>query len=82
MIEDWRITNQFEYLYKVKLRHIAYQQSSENWEHEHCCFCFDKFSLTIHNALKVGYCTLDQYFWICENCFNDFKSEFEWEIIS
>ena len=32
--------------------------------------------------LHEGYCTLDEYHWIGDKCFNDFKELFEWRIVS
>ena len=30
--------------------------------------------------LHSGYCTIDKYRWICEQCFQDFKDQFEWQV--
>ena len=30
---------------------------------------------------KMEYCTIDNYHWICENCFNDFKDMFKWTVV-
>ena len=30
--------------------------------------------------LTQGYCTADQKYWICEECFNDFKEMFKFEV--
>ena len=38
--------------------------------HEHCSFCWDKVE---ENKDKKHYCTLDNYHWICNDCYNDFK---------
>ena len=82
MNDDWRLTNQMEYLFGVKLKHINFEPLNEKWEHEHCSFCFDKFSKSIEGSLTCGYCTLNEYYWICEKCYNDFINEFSWEIIN
>ena len=47
--------------------------------HTHCEFCWAKFS-TYKEDLKWGYTTYDKRFWICEECFNDFKDRFQWEV--
>ncbi len=73
---DWRITNQANYLKGKKLLHTYYKVTNDNWEHEHCEFCWDK--LTDND---LAFCTLDKYYWICEKCFEDFKDTFEWSII-
>jgi hypothetical protein len=30
--------------------------------------------------LHVGYTTPDEYHWICDSCFNDFREEFGWRV--
>ena len=73
---DWRITNQKEYLYQKRLLHIPYEQPDENWDHDHCAFCWEK----IDKRTPIAYATEDKYHWICEQCYNDFKDMFEWEV--
>lgn len=80
MENDWRITDQEDYLMKVKLKKHSYKRYSETWDHEHCCFCWEKFSENEKDGLTCGYSTLDEENWICEECFNDFKDMFEWEV--
>ena len=75
-INDWRITNQKSYLYQKKLLHIPYEHPNENWDHEHCAFCWEK----IDKNTPIAYATEDRYRWICEQCYNDFKDMFEWEV--
>ncbi|MBR2869699.1 MAG: hypothetical protein IKB88_11645 [Clostridia bacterium] len=41
---DWRILNQQEYLMNAKLKKMQYTKPSEKWDHDHCAFCWDKFS--------------------------------------
>lgn len=78
MREDWRLTNQMEYLYRVKLKKAEFHPTPKN-DHEHCEFCWEKFG-PWEDALQIGYCTLDEYYWICEPCFADFKEKFEWQV--
>lgn len=75
MNDDWRLTNQMNYLYGKKLLHTKYEPYKEGWEHDHCEFCFERIDTTTGNA----YCTEDKYHWICEKCFEDFKDKFHWE---
>ena len=72
---DWRLTNQSNYLSGVKLIYCKYEVVDKNWDHDHCDFCWEKFVEGIY-----GYTTLDKYHWICENCYNDFKERFNWEL--
>jgi hypothetical protein len=79
--DDWRLTNQENYLKGVTLVHRKYNQSIENpnLDHDHCCFCWAKFSLFDDpEFLKEGYATTDGYHWICSQCFEDFKDRFQW----
>lgn len=80
MQDDWRLTNQMKYLHRAKLMRVPFSAALTN-DHEHCEFCWAKFGED-QESLHVGYCTLDKYRWICETCFSDFSSMFEWEIIS
>ncbi len=79
MKDDWRRLGQEEYLKGVKLYYKKYKAYSEKWDHDHCEFCWEKFSEK-GEGLKSGYTTADNYYWICDQCYNDFKEEFEWEI--
>lgn len=79
MQEDWRLTTQMKYLYRAKLKKAIFKKTEQN-DHEHCEFCFDKFSEE-ENTLHEGYCTMDRYRWICEVCFRDFHEQFEWTVV-
>lgn len=81
MKNDWRLTNQKQYLDKATLVKKNYTKKSDKWEHDHCEFCFEKFSTDIQDSLKDGYCTQDEKHWICNNCYNDFKEMFNWKEI-
>ena len=79
--DDWRIMGQEKYLTGVKLWFKQYKKYSERWDHDHCAFCFEKF-YEQPGFLHQGYCTENEYHWICENCFNDFKDMFNWVVIN
>jgi hypothetical protein len=34
------------------------------------------------DVLHRGYCTEDEYHWICERCFQDFHKRFNWRVSS
>ena len=74
---DWRITNQMNYLLQKKLIRGKFSPYNEKWNHEHCSFCTEK----IDENTAFAYSTEDKYHWICEDCFNDFKELFEWEVL-
>ena len=75
-MDDWRLTNQIEYLYEKKIVRTRFFKTEGN-EHEHCEFCFEKFGEE-DNMLHAGYCTCDRYYWICDQCYNDFRKTFNW----
>ncbi len=75
--DDWRLAGQEEYLAKKPLVCMSYRPYSATWEHDHCAFCSD----TIDANTNTAYCTLDQYHWICKDCFEDFKEMFQWEVV-
>ena len=69
---------QDKYLKEIKLKFSQFNGSIR--EHDHCEFCFAKFSNN-ENDLHQGYCSLDKYHWICEMCYNDFKDYFQWKVV-
>mgnify|MGYP001546931930 CR=1 FL=1 len=77
---DWRLQGQEKYLLGCKLTKQRYKPLRLEGDHDHCEFCFAKFSETNKESEKEGFVTLDGYRWICNNCFNDFKDKFKWEI--
>ncbi len=78
-MSDWRLQGQEKYLAGVLLVKKRYRKRSEDWEHDHCEFCVRKFSER-PGDLNEGYATEDEYHWICENCYEDFKKQFQWTV--
>ena len=76
--QDWRLQGQENYLFSKKLVFKNYSDRATNYEHDYCEFCGNKFSELIPECLKSGYTTENNYHWICNKCFNDFKDKFEW----
>ena len=79
-MDDWRLTGQEKFLNGVSLVKKRYRKYRDDWDHDHCEFCGKKFSESPED-LNFGYTTLDDYYWICEPCFNDFEQMFEWKVI-
>lgn len=50
MKQDWRITNQMDYLQNAALRYQTFDITPES-DHEHCSFCCEKFSLSEHDLI-------------------------------
>ena len=80
MIEDndWRLTNQENYLKNKLLRPKYYKDRITNTDHDHCEFCMEKFGEGL-SELNFGYCSEDDYYWICVECYKDFKDRFGWK---
>jgi hypothetical protein len=81
---DWRLRGQENYLAGAKLVHRAYRQYAANrqWDHDHCAFCWAKFMVGDSlDMLHEGYATEDDYHWICESCFEDFREQFKWTLV-
>lgn len=74
--KDCRLTNQMDYLYEKHLIKSKYQPYRQGWEHDHCVFCSEK----IDSKTPEAYCTEDKYFWICVDCYEDFKDKFKWMV--
>lgn len=83
---DWRRRGQEDYLTRVTLYFIPFAPYSAAWDHEHCEFCFEKFFLHPDHpeCLRAGYCTAPANgpgaYWICPDCFRDFREEFGWTV--
>ena len=72
--DDWRLRDQTKYLQNAVLVWRAYKPSNGSWNHDHCEFCWRKFAdCDEPGVLHSGYCTEDEYHWICQRCFEDFK---------
>ncbi len=76
---DWRLQGQEKHLQGAVLERKAYQPYRREWEHDHCEFCSAKLSLDVPGALREGYATPDNYRWVCEDCYGDFKDLLGWQ---
>lgn len=74
MYEDWRLTNQLEYLNNKNLIKTKYVPYRTGWDHDHCAFCNEE----INEKTGISYATEDKYHWICNECYEDFKKIFNW----
>lgn len=83
MNEDWRLRGQEDYLADKELHFIRFEKRSEQWDHEHCEFCWAKFSAS-EGDLHEGYCTEPHNgsgaCWICPSCCRDFRERFRWKL--
>lgn len=75
---DWRLFNQKNYLKDQRLKFQSFVIEHESWDHDHCSFCFARIS---PYDIEVAYCTEDGHHWICPDCYEDFKDQFNWTLI-
>lgn len=75
--DDWRLRGQEKYLSNKDLFLRQWKAPRPDWDHDHCEFCWAKFSDAV-DVLHEGYTTEDNYYWICPDCYNDFKELFGW----
>lgn len=80
-MSDWRLQGQEAYLNDVNLCWGKYYPYRKGWDHDHCEFCGKKFSMS-GSGLTEGYKTMDSYHWICKECFDDFKKDFSWSVVT
>ena len=79
---DWRLFGQERYLTGVTLVHRQWRQSRPDWDHDHCEFCGEKFGGEhLGDVLREAWTAPDEYRWICDGCFNDFKDQFQWRLV-
>jgi len=81
---DWRLNGQEIYLANETLKFMSWKPQSDVQDHDHCAFCWKKFYTEIldDHCVVEGYVAIvDEYdYWICKECFNDFKEKFEWKL--
>ena len=80
--DDWRLRGQDEYMQGMKFIYKKFAVGGDSNEHEHCEFCWHKFMEHpegIEDCSSSGYCSLDGKYWVCEECFEDFRESFSWE---
>ena len=75
------MNGQEEYLKDCTLKRTPYVRRSERNDHEHCEFCWMKFS-EYEGDLREGCVTTanGQEYWICPKCCKDFKRLFGWTV--
>lgn len=78
--------------YRAKFRRKRYYRWSENWDHDHCEFCWATFSVpgsgsSLPGTLNEGYAQTaygtfpDDYRWVCPECFERIHELAEWTVI-
>jgi hypothetical protein len=80
---DWRLQGQERYLSDARLFWRPWHQSRPNWDHDHCSFCWAKFTDRddVPGVLREGYTTDDEYYWVCADCVRDFVPRFKFTLV-
>jgi hypothetical protein len=79
---DWRLHGQEKYLRGKAFVRRIWRETRSGWDHDHCEFCTRKFSdERIPDALHEGWTTRDNYHWICDQCFQDFRQLFAFKYL-
>jgi hypothetical protein len=87
--DDWRLGfGQEKFLTGVALYRKKFAEELYGDDHAHCEFCWAKFMQEsrpahpqdTHVIVREGYTTADNRCWICDQCFNDFRSRFAWKL--
>jgi hypothetical protein len=79
MPHDWRLANQETFLKGATLHWAQWSRPRQDWDHDHCVFCWAKFMEDeTPNTLQAGYTTDDGCYWVCCTCYEDFKEKFKW----
>jgi hypothetical protein len=73
---DWRLMGQIKYLAGKEMVCKKWKRPREEWDHDHCEFCWEKIDETSSEA----YCTEDERHWVCDECFEDFREMFGWKL--
>ncbi len=83
MIEenDWRLRGQEEYMKSLQFEFIQFIPKRGSSVHVHCEFCWHKFMEcpeNVEDCSNQGFCSVDERYWVCKECFKDFKEMFNW----
>jgi len=80
---DWRldIAEEPSFFAKFTWKNTKWTQTRDNWNHDHCEFCGAEISdLSGKDIFNNGWTTEDEYYWVCDKCFNDFKDLYQWNL--
>jgi hypothetical protein len=78
---DWRLSNGGDHLKGLALARRVWRETRPQWDHDHCELCMAKIAdARIPEALHEAYATKDEYRWICEVCFGDFREFYGWRL--
>jgi hypothetical protein len=80
--KDWRLENTHVQRMRGQVFALTQFHSSENWDHEHCLACWQKFAEVgvDPDALQEGYLSQSGE-WICPQCFIELREALNWKAI-
>jgi len=81
MENDWRLRGQEEYMLGLKFKQMNFTGVKL---HAHCEFCWHKFMEEpngIEDCSNRGFFCQEKKYWVCEECFQEFRNMFDWEVI-
>jgi len=86
---DWRLSGQESYIQDkaVRLQKFCVRANHEQWDHEHCIFCWQKIVEDPSKypipaeVITEAYTTEDEKHWICPQCFSDFQERFQLKLM-
>ena len=81
--KDWRldIAEEPEFYAKYTWQFKRWTKTRGHWDHDHCEFCGIEISgIFGEDILNEGWANEDEYYWICDKCFNEFKDIYRWKI--
>jgi hypothetical protein len=79
--DDFRLSgHQANYLHGELLRFGRYRPPRPGSEHDHCEFCWARFSSSPRQGCVTEGFFTDERRWICEGCYEDFKVMFDWQL--
>ena len=79
---DWRLMGQERFLFGATLYPRRYTPPRPGWDHDHCDFCWQKFSPEdAPDVIRDGYVTADGKHWICPTCVHDFRDRFQFQVL-
>jgi hypothetical protein len=77
---------QAKYLQGATLKWMPWSAHNPEWEHDHCEFCWVHFGDRVlrddPNTQLEGWTDQDSQHWVCQSCFEDFQTSFDWKIES
>ena len=74
--DDWRLRGQEGYLQNKVFQYKKFIGMPDESLHAHCEFCWHKFMENpagLKDCSSEGYRSTDGIYWICKECFEDFK---------